>query len=114
MSRDYSRTIGASEIAAILGEDRYRTPNDVWRAKVLGERTPLNKHILRGLCLESGLLTWWERLPELDGQPPRRLSRRLSDGDSRDPRQTDVLHPNGWAAATLDGYHKETRQVIEA
>ena len=115
VSRDYATTVGASEVAAILGCDPWRTPEDVWRAKVLGERVPLNAHMLRGVCLESGILDWWERLPELEGGTRRNLVRNPREPlDERDPRQTDVLHPNGWAAATLDGWHRELRLVVEA
>lgn len=115
MSRDMRNTVGASEVAAILNKDPFRTAEDVWRQKVTGERTPLNGPMLRGVCLESGLLDWFERIPELDGNPRRVLRRNpRQPGDRRDPRQTDVMHPNGWAAATLDGYLEAEGVTVEA
>jgi len=87
LERDITTTVGASEIAAILGQDPYATAQDVWERKVAGVVTPENEHMVRGKCLENGLLDWWERL---DG-------RRLST------RQRLFRHPNGWACATADG-----------
>jgi len=113
--RDFTNHLGASEVPAVLGHDPWRAAEDVWRAKLSGERAPLNGPMLRGVCLEGGLLDWYERLPELEGLPRRMLLRNPREpGDKRDPRQCDLLHPNGWAAATLDGYWPEGKRVIEA
>jgi len=87
LERDIATTVGASEIAAILGQDPYRTAADVWRSKVEGERLELNEHMVRGICLENGLLDWWERL----------------DGRKLERRQKLFTSPNGWACATCDG-----------
>lgn len=102
-------SVGASEVAAILGCDPYRTAADVWRAKVLGEAFVENEHMVRGKCLESGLLDWWERL---DGRKLRRQGGQ-SAALSQDPRQVQVVHPNGWAAATLDGITEDGSTVVE-
>lgn len=97
LERDIATTVGASEIAAIVGEDPYRTPEDVWNQKVNGERTPENEHIIRGKVLEPSLLNWWERI----------------DGRKLDLRQYLFRHPNGWACATADGVATETRHLVE-
>lgn len=105
--------VGASEIAAVLGADPYRTPQDVWRAKVHNEPFIENEHIIRGKCLEAGILTWWEVASGM------KLARRSVDtkteaGLSEDPRQHPLVHPCGWAAATLDGITEDGRMVVEA
>lgn len=104
VTRDRRATLGASEIAAVVGVDEYRTADDVWRAKVEGVETPDNEHMVRGRCLEAGLLDWWEHIEGV------RLERR-TDTTERDPRQRFVLHPNGWASATLDGLAEDGRVV---
>lgn len=51
--------IGGSDIAAILGEDRFRTPLDIWLAKVEGYQQPMNDDMLRGQFLEPGIADWY-------------------------------------------------------
>lgn len=87
LERDITTTLGASEIAAVLGEDPYRTADDVLREKVFREKFEMNEHMIRGVCLEPGLLNWWEIL----------------EGRKLDARQRLFRHPNGWACATCDG-----------
>jgi putative phage-type endonuclease len=107
---DRKTTVGASEIAAVLGADPYRTAQDVWESKVLGKPFQENEHIIRGRCLESGLLDWWEILSE------RRLRRaEVPQGAfSKDSRQVSLAHPCGWASATLDGLTEDGALVVEA
>lgn len=82
------RTIGASEIASILGVDPYCTPQERY-LQFRGEapRDAENEHMLRGKALEGGLAKWWKA---------------LSGADSL-KTQVKLLHPNGWARATPDG-----------
>lgn len=81
-------TIGASEIASILGVDPYCTPQERYlqfRGEV--EREPENEHMVRGKALENGLGNWWKALA----------------GATSLKKQVKLLHPNGWARATPDG-----------
>src|SRR5574343_465026 len=102
--------VGASEIAAILGADPYRSPQDVWETKVLDKPFVENEHIIRGKALESGVLDWWEIL---SGQKLRRAAVR-EGAFSAAPLQVSLVHPCGWAAATLDGLTEDGRLVVEA
>jgi putative phage-type endonuclease len=101
---DRTKTLGASEIAAVLGRDEYRTAVDVWESKVLGKEQPDNEHMARGRILEPALLDWWEYLEGV------RLVRTPRD-DGKDQRQRLVTHSNGWATATLDGFSEDGRIV---
>ena len=54
---DRTKYIGGSDIAAIVGKSRYRTPYDVWLEKTgRAKPQPLNRHMLRGLTLEPLVL----------------------------------------------------------
>lgn len=108
MSRRFR--VGASEVAAILGADPYRTPQDVWDSKVNGTPFVENEHIIRGKALEGGLLDWWEIL---SGLKLRRAEVR-EGAFSADPRQVPLIHPCGYAAATLDGITEDGSLVVEA
>lgn len=95
--------VGASQIAAILGIDRFTTAEQLYR-RMRGEEPwePENDDMARGKHLEPGLCSWWLQLA--------RGSRRENDlrmnhgvdgvmhGD-----QLRVLHPTmRWARATPD------------
>lgn len=54
-----AKGIGASEVAALVGLDPYRSPIDVWRKKVEGERSPDTIHTQRGRFLERAILDWY-------------------------------------------------------
>lgn len=54
-----ARGIGASEVAALVGLDPYRTPIDIWRAKVEGHRTGDTQHTRRGRYLEEAIRRWY-------------------------------------------------------
>ena len=59
---DRSKTIGASEIGAILGVNPYMTPADVWMVKTL--RKPEfagNEATERGLILEPAIAIWFAK-----------------------------------------------------
>ena len=59
---DRSKTIGASEIGAILGINPYMTPADVWMVKTL--RKPEfagNEATERGLILEPAIASWFAK-----------------------------------------------------
>jgi predicted phage-related endonuclease len=60
--KDRSKTIGASEIGAILGVNPYMTPVDVWMVKTL--RKPEfagNEATERGLILEPAIASWFAK-----------------------------------------------------
>lgn len=82
------RTVGASEIASILGVDPYVSPQ-LRYLQFRGETqdAPENEHMVRGLCLEDGLGKWWSRVV----------------GAESLKKQVKVRHPNRWARATPDG-----------
>lgn len=51
--------IGGSEIAALLGEDAFSSPFDVWLSKTQGWVRPSNPDMERGSFLESGIADWY-------------------------------------------------------
>lgn len=51
--------IGGSEIAALLGEDAFSSPFDVWLSKTQGWVRPSNPDMERGNFLESGIADWY-------------------------------------------------------
>lgn len=51
--------IGGSEIAAILGEDAFSSPFDVWLSKTQGWVRPSNPDMERGTHLEAGIAEWY-------------------------------------------------------
>ncbi len=54
---DKSRTIGGSDVAGIMGVSPFRTPLDVWREKVLGQRDEVDSPATRaGQRFESHIL----------------------------------------------------------
>lgn len=58
------KTIGGSDIGAILGENDYKTAYEVWEEKVEGKTIDLsmNKSVVIGNLLESSLLEKYERI----------------------------------------------------
>lgn len=88
LERDIATTLGASEIAAVVGADPYKTADELLEQKVTGAQIEPNEHMIRGTCLENGLLDWWERI----------------DGRELPIRQRLFVHPgHRWACATIDG-----------
>jgi putative phage-type endonuclease len=51
--------IGGSDVAAILGLSKYRTPLDIYNQKVKGEKTELSKPMFAGLMLEDTIAKWY-------------------------------------------------------
>lgn len=51
--------IGGSESAAILGEDAFSGPFDVWLSKTQGWVRPSNPDMERGTHLEAGIAEWY-------------------------------------------------------
>lgn len=112
--------VGASEIAAILGQDPYRTPQDIWNTKVHDIPFPGNEHTERGNAMEPGILNWWStltgfglRLHPDSTEKHIQFLRGQRDKDC-DPRQHPLVHPCGWASATLDGLTADQKLVVEA
>lgn len=60
---DRTTYLGASDVAAIMGLDEHRTPQDVWRQKT-GQAEPekLNEHIERGHLMEDVIHALVERI----------------------------------------------------
>lgn len=54
-----SRGVGASEVAAIMGLDPYRSAIDVWRSKCEPAPQEETKHTKRGRFLERALIDWY-------------------------------------------------------
>jgi putative phage-type endonuclease len=56
-----AQTIGASEIAAVIGLSEYKTPLEVWLEKT-GRKPPFegNEHTKRGNLQEDMILTWMD------------------------------------------------------
>jgi putative phage-type endonuclease len=56
------KTIGGSDIGAILGENNYKTAYEVWEEKVEGKTTDLsrNKSVVIGQLLEAPLIALYE------------------------------------------------------
>lgn len=52
--------IGGSDAAAVLGMSKWKTPYQVWREKVFGERDPDNKSFEAGRRLEPIIREWYE------------------------------------------------------
>lgn len=85
-------TIGSSDVAAILGLSKYRSPFDVWAAKVEGIQPEVNEAaVTRGNRLELSVLVF---LGEALGAESVTLP---------EPYETQ-RGPNGWASATADGW----------
>ena len=84
-----SRSVGASEAAAVLGVCPYSTPIDVWQRKLgLAPPLPESEPMLWGTLLEPIILAEYER----------RTGRTVFD------RQQFVRHKRApWMTATLDG-----------
>jgi putative phage-type endonuclease len=59
---DRTKTVGGSDVAAILGLSPWRTPLDVWREKALGVRDERDTPAMRaGLRMETSILGAWKR-----------------------------------------------------
>ena len=88
--------IGASEVAAVLGMDPYRTPATVWSAKVHGEPTDNDNDAMAfGRDVEDAIAKLYTR----------RTGVKL-EGDS-DPEV--IHHPEyPWIGATLDRWTSES------
>lgn len=58
------KTIGGTDIGAILGENNYKTAYEVWEEKVEGKHTDLsrNKSVVIGQLLESALIEKYEKM----------------------------------------------------
>lgn len=100
VSIDKARTIGGSDVAGILGISPFRTPLDVWREKVLGQRDTVDTPATRaGTRFEPHILAaYTAQLPEgstIEMPPP------VLDGYRR--ASLDAL-------ATVRGW----RRVVEA
>jgi hypothetical protein len=109
-------TIGASQIAAILGLDPFKSA-----AQLYGEMTgvatpsPENENMKRGKHLEPGLCSWWCDVADATRCETRYASRGVVLGNG----QLQVLHPqHTWARATPDivseamGVGSEVKQLI--
>lgn len=80
---DRSRSIGGSDVSAVMGISPFRTPLDVWREKVLGETDTIDTPATRaGSRFEPHILAAYQsRLPE--GSKLRRHDSVIVDGYRR-------------------------------
>jgi putative phage-type endonuclease len=81
--------LGASEVAAVLGLDRYRSPYQIWARKMgLVEEPEAGEPAHWGTILESAIREEWERRSGLEAIKPDR----------------PILHPvHAWACCSPDG-----------
>lgn len=49
--------VTASEVAAVIGQSPFQTPEELFTAKINNVRTPMNAHIQRGIDFEAKILT---------------------------------------------------------
>lgn len=92
--------IGASQIAAIIGIDRFQTAEQLYR-RMLGLEPwePENEHMKRGKYLEPGLCAWWCDLAQAERREMYFSGRGVVLGNG----QLQVWHPElPWARATAD------------
>lgn len=92
--------IGASQIAAIVGIDRFQTAEQLYRRMLgLEPYEPENEHMKRGKHLEAGLCAWWCDLAHAE----RREAQYAKCGAVLGNGQLQVWHPeHPWARATAD------------
>lgn len=74
--RDPVRGIGSSDIAALCGLSRFKTPIDVYRRVFEGDDQQSSHHIERGRFLEHGIVQWYAH----------RTGREVLHTDVRAPR----------------------------
>lgn len=88
-ARDRRLTVGASDIAAILGIDPFRSAAELWRQRIENDPFIGNKDTARGLIFEEALCQFYcsEYFAGVKG-PVR--------------KQVALTHPNTWAVATPD------------
>ena len=59
---DARRTyLGGTDVAALIGQNPWRTPYDVYAEKVLGERSEAGRKADMGVALEPVLRAWYEK-----------------------------------------------------
>lgn len=100
MSAPIECSIGASQIAAILGIDRFCAPEQLWRRMCgFDPPEPENEHMARGKFLEAGLCDWWCYLAKAE----RRERLYAQHGVVLGNGQLRVTHPEfPWCRATPD------------
>lgn len=97
-----SQGLGGTDVAAVLGFDKWRTPLDVWLDKTgRGERTPSSYPMRRGTHMEPFILAEYARQTgALMERPPALLA-----------------HPEyPWLRASLDGlaHHPDRTVIVDA
>lgn len=95
-----AKHIGASEVPAMLGEDPYMGPVDLWLRKTgrIPEQTQTSDAAEIGLMLEDALIRW--------------AGKEIGEKVSR--RNPLRVHPAGVLSCTLDGKLAEKPQGIQA
>ena len=61
--------IGASDCAAIVGENPYCSPHKVWRQKIFGEEEFINGDMQRGVRLEEKAREWVSKTHGIEYKP---------------------------------------------
>jgi len=91
--------VGASDIAAILGIDPFKTAQELWRQRVDNKPFEGNEATRRGQHLEAGLCAWW-----LDLAKGESVAKQMAvHGVLLENGQLQLRHPaHEWARATPD------------
>lgn len=89
--------IGASDAPVIMGVSPFKTINQLWREKVLGEKQTENQAMARGHALEDPALNFF-----------------MKETGYFLKTQVKLEHPHKeWMRATLDGYDEEKQVAVE-
>lgn len=84
------KSLGASEIGAVVGVNPYRNAHSVWASKVLGEEEAGNEETRLGSYFEQHIIDYYGRTVD----------------DVR-PNTTTFIGPEVWMSATPDGFSKD-------
>lgn len=99
------RRIGGSDVAAVLGKSRWKSPLDVYlrlTAKMKGEPvidTEMNENMKRGVYLEPGLRAW--------------AGERLNDTFTLPEQKSLQWEKWEWATYSPDGLGERTHSLLE-
>lgn len=89
-------TIGSSDAPSIMRVSPYKSAYQLWEEKVFGKEQVLNQSMKRGNDLEPVAKKWFENKIGINVSPE------------------SITHPcYSWMTATLDGYNKEKRVLVE-
>jgi predicted phage-related endonuclease len=93
----------ASDVAAVLGKDKYKTREQLIKEKLEGYSAPMGKAMSAGTFLEGGILDWCEWKLSQDRDTPVKFERHVM-----------TIHPNGFMAANFDGICIVLKEIAES